>query len=288
MGMQLPRGTYYGRTIARREVAGLILTEKRHVAGERLPPHAHDQPYLCFVLSGSWRERYDGGVRMCAPRSLIYHPAGETHSDDFGAVGAHLFDIELDATWLSRMAATSQPMDEPQTFDGRDVSTTAIRLYDEARRSDMLSPLVIEGLTLELLGACLRSRLDPPSLQPPRWLRDTAETLEHDFRQPPALGDLALRAGVHPVHLARAFRRHFGCSIGEYVRQRKLDFVCRELASSTRRLTEIALDAGFADQSHLTKTFRRSIGTTPAQYRASALRDSGGSARSPRGPPHEP
>ena len=122
MPVRLSRGTYYGRPIAKQEVAGLILTEKRHPAGERLPPHAHDQAYLCFVLAGSWSERYDGGVRTCAPMSVIYHPAGEIHSDSFDREEARLFDIELDASWLQRIATTSQSFDEPHAFDGGQVS----------------------------------------------------------------------------------------------------------------------------------------------------------------------
>jgi AraC family transcriptional regulator len=270
MPVRLPRGTYYGRPIAKQEVAGLILTEKRHPAGERLPPHAHEQPYLCFVLSGSWRERYDGGVRTCAPRSVIYHPPGEIHSDHFDREGARLFDIELDPSWLQRIAVTSHSLDEPRAFDGGQVSTIALRLYDEARRSDALSPLVIEGLMLELLGACLRTQAGAPSSASPDWILDIERTLRREFQRPRTLGALAAQAGVHPVHLARVFRVQYGQTIGDFVRQCRLDFVCRELVSSTRSLAEVALEAGFADQSHLTKAFRRNLGTTPARYRAAA------------------
>ena len=249
-------------------MAGLILTEKRHLAGERLPPHAHDQAYLCFVLAGSWSERYDGGMRICAPRSVIYHPPGEIHSDSFDREGVRLFDIELDASWLQRIAATSHSFAEPHAFNGSHVCTTALRLYDEACRSDALSPLVIEGLMLELLGECLRIQVGVSRSAPPDWIRGIERTLRSDFQAPPALGALAAQAGVHPVHLARVFRRQYGQTIGDFVRQCRLDFVCHELVSSKRPVAELAIEAGFADQSHLTKAFRRNLGTTPARYRA--------------------
>ncbi len=267
---RLSRGTYYGRSIAQQEVAGLILTEKRHRRGERLPPHAHEQPYLCFVLSGSWRERYDGGVRACAPRSVIYHPPGEVHSDHFDAEGAHLFAIEFDTSWLRRIEAT-HPFSEPREFHGGQVSTTALRMYDEARRTDALSPLMLEGLMLELLGACMRSRVAQPRVAP-AWVDDVAEVLRDEFRHPPSLGALAARIGVHRMHLARVFRQRLGASVGEFVRQRRLDFVCRELVATDRPVATLALEAGFADQSHLTKIFNRSLGTTPGRYRAAARR----------------
>jgi AraC family transcriptional regulator len=77
------------------------------------------------------------------------------------------------------------------------------------------------------------------------------------------------------MHLARAFRQHYGASVGEFVRQRRLDFVCRELVASERPVAELALEAGFADQSHLTKIFNRALGTTPARYRTGARRSQG-------------
>lgn len=260
---------YYGRSITQQEIAGLILTEKRHPRGERLPPHAHDQPYLCFVLSGSWRERYDGGVRACAPRSVIYHPPGEIHSDHFESEGAHLFAIEFDATWLRRLESVVHPFGVPNEFAGGTVSATALRMYDEACCADALSPLVLEGLMLELLGACMRSRTRAARAAP-AWLKDAEELLRWEFRDPPSLGLLAARVGVHRMHLARAFRRHFGTSVGDFVRQQRLDFVCRELLATRRPVAELAVEAGFADQSHLTKTFQRHLGTTPARYRAVA------------------
>ncbi|HJU73345.1 MAG TPA: AraC family transcriptional regulator [Gemmatimonadaceae bacterium] len=268
MPVTLPRGTYYGRPIATREVAGLILTEKRHPAGQRLPPHAHDQPYLCFVLAGSWKERFSGGERTCLPRSVIYHPPGEIHSDTFDQ-SARLFAMELDPSWQRRVAATTSMFNEPHAFHSRQVSVTALRLYEEARRDDAVSPLVIEGLMLELLGACSRSQLTRRPA-PQHWLLGAEDILRQEFRQPPSLGALAARAGVHPVHMARAFRAHFGSTMRDFVRALRLDYASRALASTMRPVAEIALDAGFADQSHLTKAFQRHLGTTPARYRAAA------------------
>ena len=268
MPVRLSRGTYYGRPIAKQEVR--VDPTRSITRRERLPPHAHYPAYRCFVLAGSWSERYDGGVRTCAPRSVIYHPAGEIHSDSFDREEARLFDIELDTSWLQRIATTSQSFDEPHAFDGGQVSSTALRLYDEARRSDPMSPLVIEGLMLELLGACLRTKAGAPCSAPPDRIRGVERTLRSDIPTPPTLGSLAAQADVHPIHLARVFRKQYGQTIRDFVRKCRLDFVCHELVSSKRTVAELAIEAGFADQSHLTKAFRRTLGTTPARYRASA------------------
>lgn len=79
---------------------------------------------------------------------------------------------------------------------------------------------------------------------------------------------MARSVGVHPVHLATTFRRHFGSTIGEYVRRLRIDFATRQIASSEESLCNIALAAGFADQSHFSKVFRQQTGMTPGVFRA--------------------
>ena len=71
------------------------------------------------------------------------------------------------------------------------------------------------------------------------------------------LADLARELAVHPAHLARAFRGQFGTSVGGYVRRLRLDWAAAELERSDTALAAIALAAGFADQSHFTRIFRR-------------------------------
>jgi AraC family transcriptional regulator len=74
---------------------------------------------------------------------------------------------------------------------------------------------------------------------------------------------------VHPVHLARTFRRYYHCSPGEYVRRLRLESATRELCASDASLIEIALAAGYCDQSHFSKSFKRHTGMSPARFRAS-------------------
>jgi AraC-like DNA-binding protein len=63
------------------------------------------------------------------------------------------------------------------------------------------------------------------------------------------------------------FRRNQGCTVGEYVRRLRLDFAVDALVNPHSSLAEVASAAGFADQSHLTRTFRSYFGVTPSEYR---------------------
>jgi AraC family transcriptional regulator len=62
-----------------------------------------------------------------------------------------------------------------------------------------------------------------------------------------------------------------GVPLGSFARDVRLDRVADRLAHSNARILDIALDAGFADQSHLTRSFRKRFGMTPGEYRASRL-----------------
>jgi AraC family transcriptional regulator len=81
------------------------------------------------------------------------------------------------------------------------------------------------------------------------------------------LAEIAAEVGVHPVHLASTFRRYFHHTMGDYQRQLRVEFACRQLASGCASLGEIALAAGFADQSHFVRVFKRHLGITPGAYR---------------------
>ena len=106
----------------------------------------------------------------------------------------------------------------------------------------------------------------------PQWLEKVRNILDQRFAEPFKLSEIAAEAGVHPVHLAREFRKHYGTSVGEYLRRVRIEYACRELMGSNAAVTNIAFAAGFADQSHFSRTFKRLCGTTPGRYRASAVR----------------
>jgi AraC family transcriptional regulator len=74
-------------------------------------------------------------------------------------------------------------------------------------------------------------------------------------------------AGVPASHLARVFRRHHGCSVGAYLRRRRLARASGELTATDRPVAEVALRAGSYDQAHLATAFQRAFGMTPTEYR---------------------
>jgi AraC family transcriptional regulator len=134
---------------------------------------------------------------------------------------------------------------------------------------DPASPLVIEALALELVVEAARRQFNLSERQWPRWLNRAEEFLHAHYRGAISLRDVARAAEVHPVHLARAFRRHFHCTVGEYVRRLRIEFACQQIGHADASLLEIAVAAGFYDQSQFTRAFKRVVGVTPAVFRSS-------------------
>jgi AraC family transcriptional regulator len=141
----------------------------------------------------------------------------------------------------------------------------AWRAASELRVVDDLTPIALEGLSLELLAVASRAAVPSPRIAP--WLERATEIVEEQYARPLALGVVAEEVGVHPVHLARSFRAHHGRSVGSYLREVRVRRAAARLATGNESIAEIALAVGFADQSHLHRWFVRLIGETPARYR---------------------
>jgi AraC-like DNA-binding protein len=106
----------------------------------------------------------------------------------------------------------------------------------------------------------------------PPWLRDMRTRMEHEFRGRLRVQQVAAEVGRHPNHISRAFRRHFGVSAVEWLHRLRVAWVAEVLLSGDHPLSAVAQRAGFADQAHLTRVFKRYYGLTPGQYRkASSL-----------------
>jgi AraC family transcriptional regulator len=99
------------------------------------------------------------------------------------------------------------------------------------------------------------------------WLKRVKDYLTENFSEPPRLTQLAAAVDVHPTHLARVFRQFERCTVGDYVREVRINYARQRMLASNEPLVEIALAAGFADQTHFTRSFKRVTGMTPTEFR---------------------
>jgi AraC family transcriptional regulator len=264
---QLPSGHFFGHLLRSLRVADFLLSETRYPAGARLPRHCHEGAYFCLIRKGWYTEIYGRQARTCSPMTLAFHPPGETHYQQFHNVEVCSFNVEITPARLTCLREEYPILAAPMHWRGGILTALALRLYQEFAREDACSSLVMEGLVLEILGEASRGVGGVPSQRPPPWLEQLRSALHSHFAHHVSVNGLAGLAGVHPVYLARAFRHYCGCSVGEYLRRLRLEYACQRLSQSDESIAEIALAAGFADQSHLTRLIKRRTGLTPASFR---------------------
>jgi AraC family transcriptional regulator len=261
----------------RREVGRLSLSEALFASEFKIDKHAHSNPLLCMTLAGGCTEKYAGRTHNYGPSGIEYLPANHEHSLSVDRSGMRAFSVEIAGDWLETMQELA-PIKADAVFrdSGGFLGNLLHRVHNEFRHFDELSSLIIEGLALELLGALSRrakaTRNRSGRAAPPRWVADAKAVAESHFSESLGLGVVADRLGVHPVQLAREFRKHYRMSMGEYLRQLRVAYVKRQLADTELSLVEIAIAAGFADQSHMSRTFSRASGLTPGMFRNAVRR----------------
>lgn len=232
----------------------------------RLPQHAHRSAYLCFVRKGGFTERHGSSVETYDRSACVFRPPDDEHANDFAEAGAVCVNVDIGAALLERLR--ERDLGRARfTVRSPFVQHLRARLYDELAAPDELSDMIVETLATEIMLFAARRQKDSP-VPRCRWVEKAQRMIEADFAGPLSLAGIARTIGVHPVHLARQFRAVRGCTVGDFIRQVRVAYARRELAATDAPIAEIAFHAGFADQSQLTRTFRRLTGRTPAAYRA--------------------
>jgi AraC family transcriptional regulator len=264
------RGQFYGAVARRSDVAGFVLTETVYPGDTILPPHTHEYGRLELLLRGSCLETLGGRERECAPMTLTLHPPDETRGLRFDHGEARLFAVEFSPAWTLQARRDWGLSVRSAEFHGGALPMLARHLYKDFVRHDLVSSLSIESLLFGALNDSSRNEWTPVEREAPAWLGPIVQMLHARFREPLTLGELARWGGIRPETLGRVFRRVHRCSMREYVLKLRVEHACDKLRTTELPLSEIALDAGFCDQSHFSKSFKEATGVTPSVFRRSA------------------
>ena len=214
-----------------------------------------------LILGGNYITEARNRSGVCGPGSLIFTPTGTAHRDRFQQAGGRFLTITPEPETAHLLDGALPVPLVVQDAEARALaSAVALRM-----RGYSATAMVIEGLALELVARLTRPHAE--SRHAPSWLLEArnmvADCCTSDF----SIRKLADHAGVHPVHLARAFRRHFFISPVEYLRRCRIQRARLLLRKTSLPLVDVAGEVGFSDQSHFANAFRRETGMTPGFYR---------------------
>jgi AraC family transcriptional regulator len=258
-----------GVLMASADVNGFTVGELRFPPGYVQADFEPELPYIAVVLDGSLRKSFRRQTISLGRADGVTMPAGAAHGARFGSDGARIVIVKAN----SPSSLVADHLDRLVRLDGCGFSRLGWLLAAELRAADAMAPLAAEGIALELLAAATReATADCSRRAAPRWLVSAEEMLRTRTGDCIRLSDLAGAVGVHPIHLARTFRARHGVSVGEYGRRVRIEWAAAEIARGGSSLAAVAAEAGFADQSHFTRLFKRYVGTTPARFRAAQAR----------------
>lgn len=223
------------------------IRDMHYTPGETQGAHAHEELQISIILRGELHEDVNGVAYRGAVGDVVLKPAGLRHANEFEATRIVCLDADpalIEAvprgyTWRRDAAITGAAMR---------VAIAFLRNHDAG--DDVA----------DLLGA-LAPIADAP------LANKAARALEEQFESTVSIDDLASTLGVHRVYLARVFRARWRCSPREYLQRTRVRAAARALSGSARPLADIALDAGFSDQAHMSRLFARQTGMTPAAFR---------------------
>ena len=252
-----------GRAMSRATVGELEVIRLRFPPSDR---HGVVDPscgYVAFVLEGAVCKTFPRSSTTLSSGSIVSIPAGAAHSSAFGERGCTVLVIRGAPGEDRLLRPLVRNRDEARagasTFLG-------FQLVRELDRPGPYAELALEGLALELLACAGRAvdRQRPAG----NWIETIRELIHAACPRVPSLHELGAAVGRHPAHVGRAFRHTHGVSIAAYARSLRLEWATNVVATTDEPLSRIAMDAGFADQSHFTRWFKRHHGVTPGRYRA--------------------
>lgn len=261
----LKTGTFYGQTntTIHLDFATLTDTEYTH---EKVDWHYHDNAYFTFILDGRVTEGNKKGVYNCSAGSLLFHNWQDAHYNIKPKGFTRGFHIELNENWFKQMPLKYDSLQGSFSVTNPNIKFLFYQLFKESKISDELTSLSAETLLLKALAQMHQEQM-PAQRIAPLWVNQLHSAINDDIAYKFTLAELAMLVNIHPAHLSRDFSKYFHCNLGGYIRKLRVQKALTLLPDKNRSLTSIALECGFADQSHFLRCFKSFNEGNPSLYR---------------------
>jgi len=273
------RGT--GDTVRFRRAADLDNLEFLHATFVRhsFPRHTHDTFAIGVIEGGVQATYYNGSTHIATSRDICLINPGEVHtgfSPHPSGWTYHVFYPE--ASLLEKVASEILPragglphFSSPVIKDPF-LAACILSFLDALDLSDIT--VEREARLYSVLAHMISRHADGRQAYPGGHRGETAavkallEYLDDRFTENVTLRELSAITNLSEFHLLRTFRATVGLPPHAYVIQKRVNHA-RRLLSRGLAITDVSLEAGFADQSHFTRVFKKIVGVTPGRYRPS-------------------
>jgi len=238
--------------------------------------HSHETFSIGLISAGRCNYINGRNTREVSVGTVVLMNPGDAHACNpvHGEPWSYRM-LYIDVPWLGEARAAADINRSPRFAPFATISTTQPELYDGLNRlfDTLINPQIalLEKQTaalsfVELVQRCLgRSRSTQPT-RVPRLAR-AADFIRHNCTRSLTLEDICREAGLSASHLIRAFKETYGLTPHAYQLNCRIEF-CRAQLRAGQPIAAVAFAAGFSDQAHFQRTFKRFVAATPGQYRA--------------------
>ncbi len=236
--------------------------------------HRHDTYAIGLTDTGIQAFDYRGAAHISTPGQVVVLHPDELHDGHAGTeegFGYRILYVDPALIFEAGQALCGPggalPFVRPPVVMNRKLSAAIIGAFQGIRE-----PLALDSLIVQLAEGLLEADPCGKRVARPRHLDGVAlerarQFLDAEKTRVVRSSELEAVTGLTRYELARQFRVKYGTSPYRYLLMRRLDFARVQLSRS-RPLVNVALEAGFADQAHLTRMFKAAFGLTPARYGA--------------------
>lgn len=239
-------------------------------------PHLHAQIEIILLTAGeAYASADDKTVRLEAGDLFIVFP-NQVHK--YKGLPGHRYSIvvfspelcpEFTHVFSSKIAA--QPVARRFTDVGEGINAFD-KLLDLVPADKDGKSVPVRAYLMLLMDAVLsRIRLTESDRRNTNTLRDILNFIAANFREPLTLDSLAGALHINKYHISHLFGEKLGMGVAEYINLRRVDAACEELKKTDKKVTEIALSAGFNSPRSLNRAFKKVMGKTPLEYKREAL-----------------
>lgn len=250
-----------GRTLRTQGAGGVLVHDSKYDANAWMPRHAHASASVTVVLSGEQIDMVDGEASRCVGLMTIIKPSGAMHETECGPAGCRSATIEVPVRIEEMLRRRFGLFERCEHLDSGRASSAVLRVWGATRNTE--DPDVFER---SLLSAARELAPAGRSNRPMCGMSRSAMAL---IDAGMGAARIAMELRVHPVHLCRVMKRATGRGTVQNIRRARVRRGIESVLAGGA-LATAAIDAGFSDQSHMTREMMREIGMSPAMFRRAA------------------
>lgn len=261
---QLEQETYLGNIESKfSNKQGVSIIETRYTQQVSENWHSHQNAHITLFLTGGTIEKRKHKTQAVHPGSILFYHSDEIHLNTKTLFPSKNINIEFNDNFLQQHIISEDQL-QACTANVDKAKLVILKIYKETIINDEFSS---DSINMLLSDYATDKNFALGFSRQPQWVSSLFELLNDCWQESPSLENLSKTLNINPITISKYFPKHFGCTYGEYMRRLKISRAIDLVQQTPYSLTEIALQCGFADQSHFIRTFKEQTRFLPKEFR---------------------